>query len=187
VIGVSKATVWDWVHGKYLPSLGQVFHTSEALNLTMEEVLTGRGTVNLFARRDRVQREKEAETPLRPTWLGGELRQVLEVLSKALPPMSLAEVARVIQISPRELYRRERDLSREISMRAIAARTEKAVEARAKRAQSIRVLRAQLAEEGLCTSRRRIEERMGASRVFILNGDFRRELIGNDEDPPLLA
>lgn len=182
MLGVSKATTWDWVHGKHLPSLGQVYATAEALNLSMEEVLTGRGSVKLIVRQDLVQREREAVIPNRPTWLGEDLRNAMEVLSRALPPMSLAEVARMLRISPRELYRRERDLSREITMRAILARAKEARVGREKQAKRFRAVVAEIAGEGLHPSLRRVEERMGTMRVFILNSEHRRELLDASGD-----
>ena len=173
-VGVGPSTVSGWLNGDHIPSLSQVFATAELLNLTMDEVLTGRGSVKLIVRRDLAQKKKETQKAPGSTWSSRALRDAMELIAKAEPPLSLAEVARVLGTSPRELYRRENNLSRLITQRAVLARTKGAIEAREQRVERVRTILAQIAKEGLYPSRRRIEERMGGSRVFLLNEDFKQ-------------
>jgi transcriptional regulator with XRE-family HTH domain len=185
VIGVSTATMSGWLSGKHLPSLGQAIATAEALNLTLEEALTGRGSVRLIVRgalaKKEKDKEREAQKP-KVAWLSKkELRAAMERLSLVEPPMSLVAMARAIGTSARELRRREKDLSREIARRSKEWKEKRAVERWKARQARISALAAKVAEEGLRATRRRLEERMGDSLVFLLNSEFPKEVFDDAE------
>jgi DNA repair photolyase len=105
----------------------------------------------------------------------------MERLALIEPPMSLAAMGRALGSSARELLRRQRPLSLEISKRFRAWKSKRAQERWKARRERIAALAAKVAEEGLRATRRRLEEQMGESLVFILNGDLRYDV---SEDAP---
>jgi hypothetical protein len=153
--------------------------------LTLEEALTGRGSVRLIVRgalaKKEKDKEREAQKP-KVAWLSKkELRAAMERLSLVEPPMSLVAMARAIGTSARELRRREKDLSREIARRSKEWKEKRAVERWKARQARISALAAKVAEEGLRATRRRLEERMGDSLVFLLNSEFPKEVFDDAE------
>jgi transcriptional regulator with XRE-family HTH domain len=184
-IGVSASTMSGWQRGRHLPSLAQAIATAETLNLTLEETLTGRGSVRLIVRgalaKKAKDEEQKAQKPKMAPLSNQYLREGMERLALIEPPMSLAAMGRALGSSARELLRRQRPLSLEISKRFRAWKSKRAQERWKARRERIAALAAKVAEEGLRATRRRLEEQMGESLVFILNGDLRYDV---SEDAP---
>lgn len=172
VVGVSNSTMSGWLNDKHLPSLAQVIETAKRLGLSPEETLTGQGTAKFIVRKAFNQkekaREKEGRKPNNEPVSVQRMRTEMERLSQVEPPMSLTAMAQVIGTSARDLLRRQRALSLEISKRHKAWKAERAVERWNARWERLNAVAAEVTEEGLRVSRRRLEERMGKERFFIL-------------------
>lgn len=159
ILDVSKGGLSDWCHGRHLPSLPQAIHIAETFGATLGEVLVG-------VRKDGVERVTPTSRHWRPRRLyprkgrAEGLAYRLEAILRADPPISLAETARRLGTSTRELHRLYHPLACSIAARATAWKNEETKIRREGRLQIVREIAEELAFAGIIPRQKAVEERL---------------------------
>ena len=159
LLDVSKGGLSDWCHERHLPSLAQAVHIADTFGATLGEVLEG-------VRMDGGQQVRPRSIHWRPRRAyfrrpnAEGLAYRLEAILLEDRPISVAETARRLGTSTRELYRLYQELASAIAARAKAWKSEEAEKRRDERLQIVRELAEELAVAGIIPTQKVLENRM---------------------------
>ncbi len=159
ILNVSKGGLSDWRHGRHLPSLPQAIHITRTFGATLAGVLEG-------TKYEGVQRVSPKSIHFRPRRAyyrranaeGLDCR--LEAILRANPPISVAETARRLGTSTKELYRLYKELAYAIAARAKVWKCEESINRRNARLQIVREIAEEMTAAGIIPTQKRLEDRI---------------------------
>lgn len=160
ILNVSKGGLSDWCHGRHIPSLPQAVHIAETFGAQLAEVLTGMGGPG---GKDPIRPQSIHYRPRRAYFRRNNaegLAYRLEAILREHPPISLAETARRLGTSTRELNRLYRELATSIAARAKEWRSEETETRREERLQVVRHHAEDIANAGFIPTRKLLENRL---------------------------
>lgn len=96
IINIPKVTLWDWVYGGRLPSLGKILDICFILNVPLAQFLNADCQSN-FHLDTETKQKKEEKILIRRKINKQELQKKLETLLLKIPSLSLSEVAKILR------------------------------------------------------------------------------------------
>jgi transcriptional regulator with XRE-family HTH domain len=159
ILDVSKGGLSDWYHGRHMLSLPQAIHIAETFGSTLAEVLEGT--------------TREGAEPVKPVSIHWRPQRAyfrrpsaeglayrLEAILQEERPISLAEAARRLGTSTRELYRLYQGLACAMAARAKTWKCEETKKRREERLEIVREIADEMIFVGIIPIQKLLEKRI---------------------------